>query len=375
MVPSYAQGSSEKSLSKAMAFFFYFLLLPSAALGNKCLEYPLIRGDSNQTTQVHLTFRVYFVDHFDDVNGILAIRASLILTWHDPCPWKTFKSPDELKRFPNGSISLERTKVWIPTIIQENSLDETLATDGASELPLTVYPDHSNELWLRKVWQNKCFDIHLAKFPFDSNVCHLTFNIWATDGAATIETGRIDFSSTGYRKSENQQFDFEFHQPTMRKKPYNCQTTSEICYASAVDFPVTIHRRWYPYYFFGIFIPLFTISILQLSAFVIPYDLIERPGYSVTLFVASAVTGTEVQRYVPETSEFIPVLAAANVSSIGSMSATFYFCIIFALKRHKVGTKQHLQIVDGIFFAIFIIFYIALYSITLVIIITPKVVD
>ena len=358
-----------------MEYLFYVLLLPSLSLCNKCLEYPLIRGDSNQTTQVHLTFRVYFVDHFDDVNGILAIRASLILTWHDPCPWKTFKTQEELQKFPNGSISLHRSKVWVPTIIQENSVDKTLVTDGASELPLTVYHDYSNELWLRKVWQNKCFDINLAKFPFDTNVCNLTFNIWATDGAATVETGQVDFSSTGYRKSENQQFDFEFQQPIKRKKPYNCQTTSEICYATAVDFPVIIKRRWYPYYFFGIFIPLFTISILQLSAFVIPYDLIERPGYSVTLFVASAVTGTEVQRYVPETSEFIPVLAAANVSSIGSMSATFYFCIIFSLRKYKIRSRHFLQIVDRTIFIIFILYYATLYSIILVIITTPMVVE
>ena len=346
----------------AFGYLFTLVNLRLSVVDCNCLSYPIDRDDAEGTTQVKIKLRVYYVEKFDEVEATIAVRASLVVMWRDPCAWEYASQlyPRwNIDKSRNKTRSLDRNLIWTPLITLENGLDKLIAADGASDFPVEVYPDNRVEIWIRKVWRGKCFDLHLANYPFDVNECSLTFGLWATEGAANLSEAELDFSSINFRHLHNQLFTYAFNEPRFTIKPYQC--FSGTCYSAEVDYPIVITRNWYPYFFYPLFYPFFTLTILQLSAFIIPYNRVERSGYSVTLFVAFAVTRTETQKYIPQTSESVAVVSASNFSLLASMSATLYFILIYHFKVERVFTKKICKKIDRRTFFLFALFYLILY--------------
>ena len=252
---------------------------------------------------------------------------------------------------------------WKPYIVQDRS--ETFATWEDGEItPLQVTREGLVYFWQAKPWKTKCPDIQLANFPFDRHICSLSFYIWDNINFTEVTQASIDFSSATMEHSQIHLFDFNMLQPSIVKISFPCGNYR--CQTSYISFPIELKRKWFPYYFHGLFLPQFTLSLLQLSAFIIPSDRIERCEFSVTLFVAYAVTRSEVQSYIPKTSETIYIVLATNIAMVGSMLATCYFTICVYLRKTKWFDKKCLVCIDRVIFAIFIIFYIVLYMVTIV---------
>ena len=318
---------------------------------------------NRSTTKVELNLRIYSMENFDDVEGILSVRASLIAKWNDPCVWKL-----ATKLWPNTTaasnvVLLDEKYSWKPSIVQDNSR-VFLTWSDADLLPIEVLNDGSVYLWVAKHWETKCPGMKLGKFPFDKHVCSISFYIWDNIEITEVTKAKFDVSSSTLQNFPNHLFNFKTTNPVIRKIPFPCGNNS--CFTTYISFPVELERRWYPYYFHGLFIPQLTLTMLQLSAFIIPSNRMERCEFSVTLFVAYAVTRSEVQSYIPKTTETILILLATNIAMIGSMAATCYFTICVYLRKTKWFDKKCLVCIDRVIFAIFIIFYVVLYMVTII---------
>ena len=160
--------------------------------------------------------------------------------------------------------------------------------------------------------------------------------------------------------TSHQPFHFKPQPAHLVKIEWQCGL-NETCQTFTVDYPVFVQRKWFPYYFYGLFIPQLSLSLLQLSAFFIPYDNSDRIMYSVTLFVAYAISGSEVGRLVPETAENIPIVMAINLAIVNSMLATIYFSIMFKVCSMTSEPNLKYQKIDLSIFIIFILAYIILY--------------
>ena len=160
------------------------------------------------STKVELNLRIYSLENFDDVEGVLSVRASLIAKWNDPCVWNL-----ATKLWPNTTaisnvILMDDKYYWKPSIVQDNSR-VFLSWSDADPLPIEVLNDGSVYLWVTKRWETKCPGMKLAKFPFDRHVCSISFYIWDNIEKTQVTKAKFDVSSSTLQTFPNHLFDFK----------------------------------------------------------------------------------------------------------------------------------------------------------------------
>ena len=326
---------------------------------------PVDTNASAGPTVLNLELQIDYVIHFEDTLGNLDLLASLLVSWSNDCSWKL-----AMELFPGRNRHHENLPVyfpinfnhWRPPLVQINAAESSLLVEEtAPNLPMQTYSSGRVEWWIYKVWDIKCLELKLAKFPFDQHKCYYTIFLWE-------ETNLLVFGNATLTTEYTAVFDIDLFTYKLGKaerivNSYPC--ANQTCYYEVIQFPIQITRKWYPYYSFNIFIPLLTQALLQLSAFIIPFENDERITYSVALFTAIMVSRSEIQSYIPKSSEIIYIVLGANLSLILSMSATIYFAVIY-----HVNTKQYLKysqcnLIDKITSVFFLLFYVILFATTL----------
>ena len=305
---------------------------------------------------------MYFLDYFNDVESTLSIRASLVTRWYDPCGWKIAK-----QRFPNSTSPLLVVKsqdIWYPFFTFHNSFQVVVDNEN---IPLFALEDGTVELWQASIWKFKCLQMRLRNFPFDSQRCTFQVDSWLLDDIVNIT--KVTFDTEEYRSqrdTSNDLWHVDLHNGSVESLHYKCVQSQPgtICSVKRALFQFILVRNWYPYYFYTIIVPMFTLVLTQLSAFCVPFNKIDRAFFSVTLSVAFAVTRTEIQAFIPISSENVIVLFAINLSLIGSMAATTYFSIIFMCQNsfNRQIPKSTFLLLDKIFLACFLLYYFVLYT-------------
>ena len=315
---------------------------------------------SNEPLQVNLTLELYHMEHFDDVAGTVTIMASLSVRWRDLCVSEKVKRQAPPNRA-SGPYYVDQENLWKPLLIHANSKDSPAIYENPAIFPVHIYEDDVIEWWIFKTWESNCHCLQMKNFPLDEHQCNLSFSAWEE---SFIKLSAVELEQRNTGTPQSQLWTFSLDQPRLNSAEFACRKIK--CRETWADFPIILRRKWYPYYFYGIFVPLLSLVFLQLSAFIIPYNCIDRTAFSVTLFVALTVTRSDLQKYIPETSESIIVVVAANIGLIASMVATIYFTLIFRLWKEDKYYTDHLEKVDLIMFILFILFYTILCSVAIV---------
>ena len=317
---------------------------------------------TKETTFISVTFRVNAFENFDDVSGVVTMRASAVLSWFDPCALELAKELNQDKVNLTNFFVVPQHLLWRPQAYVETAAGVSVYHQ-APEFEVDITDDGKVAYWIPKLWQFQCDINNLNKFPFDEHPCQIVFELWGQSKFVNFsQKTKFKIRGQGDSKvSAGKLFQLILGEPYTFEDDFTCG--HETCYSGNVVFPFVLRRQWYPYYFYGIFLPQLALAALQLSAFFIPNHG-NRTDFSISLFVAYSVLRVEVQGYIPQSSNHILVVVGTNLAMLASMLATGFFSVMAKVASNGKQIKQKSLTIANIehySLILFAIFYVSLY--------------
>ena len=281
---------------------------------------PVLNWTTLTTVDLHMS--VIAILDFNDVEETIAMTAILELSWTDELlTWDSTK-------FDNLShISVPQNDVWRPYLSLENSVMK-MGELGTPSLVVDIHRDGKVEWRPIEVLMTSC-PVDVAKFPFDTQRCGLTFE---TNG---YEHDELELNVEG---SEVELHEYKgtsgwIIKSTKFERTVEVEhgTTHIVCW-------ITLERK--PMYFIlNIFLPICLLTLLNLFVFVLPVESGEKVSFVVTIFLSLAVFLTIVSGEMPENSESISLLNAYVFTST-IMSTLTVMITIVEIRLHSFGSDR-----------------------------------
>ena len=212
---------------------------------------------------------------------------------------------------------------------------------------------------IRKTYSTQCLNPENSKFPMDQQICEFSFHLRTLENFTKIALAKSDKSSNMLKTFPVHIFDYEMLPSKIWQIPSNDVPDH---FFSRVTYPIKLIRKWYPYYFYNLFMPQLTISILQLSAFFINIENVDRSVFSCTLFVAHSISRNLLLGYIPQTSQNITLVTSIHIAMLLSMLSTVYFTISYAYRETFFSKSK----IDLFVLFLFSFTYFILYTVTIV---------
>lgn len=224
-------------------------------------------------------------------------------------------------------IHLSPKRIWTPDIVLYNSADDNDELGGGTEKYKTKVAVNSSGFctWMAPAIFKSTCDINTEYFPFDDQVCTLTFASWAFDGSKLDLT--IEESETGVKEDiyqNNNEWEMMKVSVKREKFKYSC------CNHPYPTVILTVHlRRRYHFYMVNLVIPCSLIAVMVLLSFILPPQSGERIGLGITVLMAMAIFQELTSSKLPADSRFIPLLAQYYSTAITEIGlALFATCVI-----------------------------------------------
>ena len=327
----------------------------------KDLHCPFPFDGMAKPVMVDLELRIFALAEFHDVFGSLIIKASLVSAWNDSCGWKLAQKLFPKKTETNTIVYIDSDHFWIPLMSQDNS-DGARAYDDTGYMPIEVYESGLLRFYGRKSWLATCKG-QFSKFPFDVHICRLDYLSWFNTNFVRFSKVTLEFGINSVYNSDGLALFYADYSPPLHfQSTYSC--ANRTCSIDRANFTVILKRKWFPYYIFGVFLPLISLSILQLTSFFMPYSDVDRITFSGTIFVANALITRAIRSYIPQTSEHIIIMTTSSLASIGSLFSTIFYIFSFAMKTEV--KENVMKRMEKIAISLFSVFSILLYLITIV---------
>ena len=319
---------------------------------------------TGEPVSVTLTFQFYSLDEFQDVEGYLFLSGTIVGNWYDPCGWQLAE-----RRFPRRienrtSVFIELDYIWTPVICQDSTIG-LRAFENSGDMPLEVHKSGYITQWGRKLWRADCKG-SFNKFPFDKHTCQLAFFSWEPAEFVRIVNVKETTVTFGYDVNKLPLFSAVIQPVTFSAFDYLCGNST--CTSGWATFSIVLERKWFPYYLNNIFLPILLLAILQLSAFFIPHDEIDRITFSGTIFLSNALITNYISSHIPQTSEQVVIVFTSNIATIGSMLAIVFFTFSF-LYKDSVENEQMMTTIQKSGTVAFIAFYLILFLISILLLV------
>ena len=355
-----------------MVPIWYYLLLSLPHLINGQIFYDSSES-INGTIDLWLDFRLYFLKQVNELSLSMTVKGTLTMYWNDPEAWNFARAIKPSRSAYSESISVPNDLIWKPFIVVFNSADDyenTVDRNGAAN-PIDISRAGVVQWWATGYWTVAC-NFNYEKFPFDTQICSLKLLNFLS--AKYYRTSKWTFSIPKQEDLVSPTMVWQFVSSSYSNLNWTWDNNGEIDYSSLVRFDIEFKRKWYPYYFYAIMVPLFCLTGLQLAAFALPKDSPDRSIYSITCLLSFAVMRAEIQNNIPKTAENILVIILINLSIVGSSLVTFYSAVFVAncdgkntdRKNWSIFFYKYRNLIDNIISIIFIFFYILLYCIILI---------
>jgi hypothetical protein len=188
-------------------------------------------------------------------------------------------------------------EIWTPDIVLKNGFSR-FEELGGSFYYLDV--DFDGQItWLPyEVFKSRC-PIDITFFPFDVQICDITFVIWSYD-RSEVEISRSHHGIKFHQYEENSIWSIVSTNITIVDDP-NVRE-SEITF--------TLHLKRKPLYIFiNVILPVIFLAVLNILTFIIPADSGEKVAFSMTVFLSFLVFLNVISTNFPTNSESIPLLA------------------------------------------------------------------
>ena len=165
----------------------------------------------------------------------------------------------------------------------------------------TIYSSGDVYLTLPIVTSFSC-KMNVVYFPFDRQVCPITFGSWNYDRHMIVTTNYTDVGDTSVFV-ENGEWDLISFPVRPTTVSYNC--CDDLW--PEVTFTLVIQRR-YLYYFLNLVLPCLMINVLGVFVFYLPPESGEKIALGVTVLLSLVVFLLMVSENMPSTSDGFPLI-------------------------------------------------------------------
>ncbi|KAF7659071.1 hypothetical protein LDENG_00003730, partial [Lucifuga dentata] len=197
-------------------------------------------------------------------------------------------------------LTVRREKLWIPDIhIQEDTSDT-----GSVKTPLFLSLFPTGQMFMRTYQRlTVTCQLKLDLFPFDKQVCNISFSSMSSTGEMTLGTWSNGSVLTEYSDDfmvTQGEWELEHIELIVKDFGHNYRTT--LVYM--------VHIRRKPLlYVINLIVPLFYFLVLDLASFFISGAKGEKLGFKVTILLSISVLLLILQDMLPSTEKNLPVIA------------------------------------------------------------------
>ena len=166
---------------------------------------------------------------------------------------------------------------------------------------VTVHHD-GNVTWLSTaIFKSSC-SVDVKYFPFDEQMCNMTFASWAYDGEGINLMKISDDGDVSNYVANSEWFLVKLHQKR-NVRYYSC------CSEPFPDIQYRIQIRRKPlFYVFNMILPCVLITLVALLGFYIPSDSGEKVTMGITTLLSMTVFLMLVTESMPPTSDVLPLI-------------------------------------------------------------------
>ena len=260
---------------------------------------------------------------------VLVLNAVILLRWYDPqLAWN-------MSEWNNTSyLNIPYSSIWVPDIMLYNTaLDESKSPSDVYKSKVQV--DHRGQAsWASAVTLKASCSIDITLFPFDSQICTLTFgsqsytrskldlvfrkppeNAEGLRGNYHISSGDWNLTKVSYRRAESK-YDFS-------PEPF-----------AVIEYTLDL-TRLYKFYLLYLILPCLGLVLAAPFMFYLPADSGERTGFGVTVVLALSVYLMVISDKLPEKSDKTPLL--------GALYIVLFFILVIAMIFGIITTHLHLK--------------------------------
>jgi hypothetical protein len=271
--------------------------------------------------EIKIVFSLMNINELDELTGKFSVIGFFYISWMDPrIKW-------EPKKYNNvRNIFLPQTLVWKPSIFLTNSFSKHRSL-GNDEM-IIHYTSSGHATWNPgDVIQTVC-DVDVENFPFDVQVCKLTYVSWGY--SLTRMNFKLLFDKVNLRYFSPHGFWDVLETSAFAESEHNMDY---------VHFVIKLGRRS-RFFLINMLVPVLMLGFLNIFVFVIPVAHGDRIAYTLSVHLAIIVFLTLVSGNLPQTSKpnisLICYLLVANVF----LSAFIIIFTIIGLRIHRKSTKE-----------------------------------
>ncbi|XP_052706347.1 neuronal acetylcholine receptor subunit alpha-6-like [Crassostrea angulata] len=263
-----------------------YIRLQESLLENYSNEIRPVR-DQDKTVFIHTSYYLTSINEVDVVGQRLITTGFLFLYWRDEfLQWDKERTGISMMYF-------KQKHIWTPDVVLKNDV-KTFEELGGDFYYLEVTWD-GYVRWLPfQVFESKC-DIDITYFPFDEQICNITFHSWSfTKWEVNVTLFHDDdLPVEMYDYVENSVWDIVF---TGALASPDSKAESEVTFI--------LHLRRKPlHYVMNLILPVVLLGVLNLLVFVIPADAGEKMSFAMTVFLSFAVFLSIISMQLPVNSE------------------------------------------------------------------------
>ncbi|XP_031563425.1 neuronal acetylcholine receptor subunit alpha-10-like [Actinia tenebrosa] len=266
---------------------------------------PSVREDETVNFTLDITFN-NIID-VDEKNQILTTSIWVRQFWTNPLTSWNESQYGGLKE-----LIIDSNKVWQPdTVLYNNVYAEYSGRLDAIKTRVRLSHNGFTYWAAPFIFKTLC-RINVADFPFDTQICKLTFGCWQYNGNEVNIRNTKKIAAIASTRVENGEWEVLKVLIERKEVFYKCcpnQPYPEISFI--------IHMKRRPlFYVVNLVIPNILISLLAFFSFFIPVECGERISFVITVLLSMTVFMLLVAESIPPTSDAVPVIGIYYTFSI-----------------------------------------------------------
>lgn len=263
------------------------------------------QADLSQPIKIGIKLYLFSINNFDEISGILSAVVGISMQWKD---FRLGWTPSNYGGV--NTLTVPKDKIWTPNIYLIDPANEMKAIGDGKVIGRILFD--GSVIWSPGGLVQSLCNVNMYSFPFDTQVCTITFTLWGYLSAEAILEPLDNITSVdSLFYTENGQWE-------MKKAiliPLDNGSRS-----SLLQVQLTLRRRAL-YFVINMLAPILLLSVLNPLVFILPVDSGERVSFAVTIFLSFAVFLTLINDNMPKSSE--------------PMAAISYFLIVIMCMRDR----------------------------------------
>ncbi|XP_028308084.1 neuronal acetylcholine receptor subunit alpha-9-I isoform X2 [Gouania willdenowi] len=279
--------------------------------------------DTDKALNVSLQITLSQIKDMDERNQVLTTYLWIRQVWYDAYLKWDKEEYDDLEM-----INIPSDLVWKPDIVLYNKADEESSGPSSTNVKLRY---NGEIVWDSPAITKSSCVVDVSYFPFDWQLCNLTFGSWTYNG------NQVDISlgmDSGDLSDFVENVEWECHgMPAVRNvMMYGCCSDpyTEITYTLLL-------KRRSSFYIFNLLLPCFLISFLAPLGFYLPADSGEKVSLGVTVLLALTVFQLLVAESMPP-AESMPYIGKYYIATMTMITASTSLTI-FIMNIHFCGAE------------------------------------